>query len=96
MGSRLMANDEDSARVPPAPAEGPAAPGAPGAPAGATDRMDPLALTVAQAARLLSAAGGIAVTEEAIRGHIEAGAPTTADGRINLVNYAAWLNKDMP
>ena len=91
-----MASDEDSSRILPAPAEGPAGPGAPGAPPAAADRMDPLALTVAQAARLLSAAGGIAVTEDAIRWHIAAGAPTTADGRINLVHYAAWLNKDMP
>jgi hypothetical protein len=32
------------------------------------------------------------VTEELIRRHIAAGAPATADGRINLVHYAAWLN----
>ena len=91
-----MASNEDSSRIPAATAETPAGPGAPGAPPAATDRMDPLALTVTQAARLLSAAGGIAVTENAIRRHIADGAPTTADGRINLVHYAAWLNKDMP
>ena len=49
--------------------------------------MDPLALTVAQAARLLSAAGGIAVTEDAIRRHTKAGATTTLDGRINLAHF---------
>jgi len=56
-------------------------------------RVDPLALTVAQAAKILSAVGGGRVTEEMIRRHIAEGAPTTPDGRINLVNYAAWLNK---
>ena len=91
-----MTNREDCSTPVPAPVDAPADPGAPGAPLAAENPMDPLALTVAQAARLLSAAGGIAVTEDAIRRHIEAGAPTTADGRINLVHYAAWLNKDMP
>jgi len=35
------------------------------------------------------------VTEELIRRHVAAGAPATADGRINLVQYAAWLNQHM-
>ena len=51
-------------------------------------------MTVAQAAKVLSAVGNAPVTEEAIRRHIASGAPTTADDRINLVHYAAWLNKD--
>ena len=60
----------------------------------APGRIDPAALTVAQAAKVLSAVGNGPVTEEMIRRHIAAGAPTTSDGRINLVHYAAWLNKD--
>jgi hypothetical protein len=56
------------------------------------DRIDPLAMTVAQAAKVLSAVGVGTVTEELIRRHVAAGAPATADGRINLVHYAAWLN----
>ena len=55
-------------------------------------RIDPLAMTVAQAAKVLSAVGGGRVTEDMLRRHIAEGAPTTPDGRINLVNYAAWLN----
>ena len=56
--------------------------------------VDPAALTVAQAAKVLSAVGNGPVTEDMLRRHIAAGAPTTAAGRINLVHYAAWLNKD--
>ena len=57
------------------------------------DRIDPLAMTVAQAAKVLSAVGNGPVSEEMLRRHIAAGAPTTPDGRINLVQYAAWLNR---
>jgi len=55
------------------------------------DRIDPLAMTVAQAAKVLSAVSGERIAEEMIRADIDAGAPTTADGRLNLVYYAAWL-----
>ena len=54
-------------------------------------RIDPLAMTVAQTAKVLTAVSGEAVTEEMIRGDVQAGAPLTADGRINLVHYGAWL-----
>ena len=55
------------------------------------DRIDPLAMTIAQAAKILSAVSGEQVTEEMIHADVEAGAPVTADGRVNLVYYAAWL-----
>ncbi len=62
----------------------------------ATSRpMSPTAIAVADAARLLSAAGGYSVTPEQIQADIDAGAPTNADGTINLVQYAAWLVLDM-
>jgi len=48
---------------------------------------DPRALSVADLARLLN------VAEEKIREHVAAGAPTAADGTINLVHYAAWLDQ---
>ena len=57
--------------------------------------LNPSALPVADAARLLSAGGGHAVTPEQIRTDIEAGAPVNGDGTINLVQYAAWLVKEM-
>ena len=48
-------------------------------------RVDPRALTVEQAARLLG------VPAEVISRHISAGAPKDAEGRLHLVHYAAWL-----
>jgi hypothetical protein len=57
--------------------------------------MNPQALAVPDAARLLSKAGGILVTETMIRADIEAGAPTNADGTINLVHFAAWLVREL-
>jgi hypothetical protein len=47
-----------------------------------------MALTVEEAARLLS------LPVEKVREHVARGLPTDADGRINLVHYAAWLNKE--
>lgn len=58
-------------------------------------RLNPAALPVADAARVLSRLGGKAVTEAMLRSDIDAGAPTNADGSINLVHYAAWLVKEM-
>ncbi|GIW78788.1 MAG: hypothetical protein KatS3mg105_0595 [Gemmatales bacterium] len=57
--------------------------------------LNPTSLTVADAARLLAKAGGWKITKEMIEADIDAGAPTNADGTINLVHYAAWLAKEM-
>ena len=51
----------------------------------------PTALTVAQTAKVLSAAGGRRITEAMVRADIDAGAPVNPDGTMNLVHYAAWL-----
>ena len=56
--------------------------------------MDPAALTGEQASRLLSSAGRT-VTVEMIGAAVDAGAPPLADGRINLVELMAWLEKEM-
>jgi hypothetical protein len=64
-------------------------------PAGAPGRLNPAAMPVADAARLLSRAGGQRVTEAMLRADIDAGAPTNPDGTVNLVHYAAWLVKEM-
>lgn len=58
-------------------------------------RAHPAALAVEDAARLLSAAGGQRITAEMIAADVAAGAPTNADGTINLVHYAAWLTREM-
>jgi hypothetical protein len=57
--------------------------------------LNPTALPVADAARLLSAAGGQRVTAEMIQADVDAGAPTNGDGTINLVHYGAWLVREM-
>ena len=51
-----------------------------------TERVNPAALAVEDAARAL----GLSV--DAVRQDIAEGAPTNADGTVNLVHYAAWLN----
>jgi len=68
--------------IPPPGAEGPSAGGGRGA-------ASPAALTVEQLARMLG------VAEQTVRRHVAAGAPASADGRINLVHYAAWLNREL-
>ena len=54
--------------------------------------LNPSALTLADAVRLLAAAGR--VTEAMLRADLAAGAPANPDGTINLVHYAAWLVKE--
>jgi len=61
---------------------------------GQIPRLSPTALPVADAARLLSAVGGQAVTVEMLQADVVAGAPTNADGTLNLVQYAAWLVRE--
>ena len=57
--------------------------------------MNPTALPIADAARLLTKVGGRLVSEEMLRADIDAGAPTNADGTLNLVHLAAWLVKEI-
>ena len=58
-------------------------------------RLNPAALPVADAARVLTRLGGKPVTDAMLRADIDAGAPVNADGSVNLVHYAAWLVKEM-
>ena len=58
-------------------------------------KLNPLALSLAEAARVLSASGPRPVTAESLRADIDAGAPTNADGTLNLVHYTDWLVKEM-
>jgi hypothetical protein len=57
--------------------------------------VNPNRLTIEQTARLLSAAGARPVSAALLRKDLDAGAPTNADGTINLIHYAAWLVKEM-
>ena len=56
--------------------------------------LSPTALSLDDAARVLTAAGGGQVTAEWLRADVKAGAPLNPDGTLNLVRYAAWLVKE--
>ena len=60
-----------------------------------TAAMNPLRLRLSDAARLLSAASGQAITAEKLEQDVVLGAPTNQDGTLNLVHFAAWLVKEM-
>ena len=80
----MATREKRSTRVPAGPAES-------GAPAGprADGAVNPAALTVEQLARMLGVPAG------KVREHLAAGAPTGSDGTVNLVHYAAWLNREL-
>jgi hypothetical protein len=48
--------------------------------------LNPAAITPEMAAKLLG------LPSEIIHKHINEGAPVAADGTMNLIHYAAWLN----
>lgn len=52
-------------------------------------------LPLADAALLLTRAGGSAVTIEMLEADVARGAPLNADRTLNLVHYAAWLVKSV-
>ena len=64
-------------------------------PGPAPQAINPNSLSIEEIARLLSAAGGRKVSPEQVKADIEAGAPAGADGRMNLVHYAAWLVREV-
>ncbi|MGV3483355.1 MAG: hypothetical protein ACO1RT_02925 [Planctomycetaceae bacterium] len=57
--------------------------------------VDPARLSIEQAAKLLSAAYRERIEAAAVQVDVDAGAPTNADGTINLVHYAAWQAKEL-
>ena len=68
--------------------------GAPDNSSASRPALNPAAVALADLARLLSAAGGQAVTIEMIEADVADGAPTNGDGTINLVQYASWLVRE--
>ena len=58
-------------------------------------KLDPTALALPDAVRLLTAVGQSGVTVEMLEADIEAGAPTNPNGTINLVTYTAWMLLEM-
>lgn len=61
----------------------------------AKQQLNPSALAVPDAARLLSKVGGRPLDPELLALDIADGAPTNPDGTLNLVHYAAWLVKEL-
>ena len=57
--------------------------------------VNPSAMTLADAARLLSKVGGRSITEAMLKDDVATGAPTNADGTLNLIHFAAWLVKEV-
>ncbi len=53
---------------------------------GGKKRLNPAALSVEEAAKTLR------IPRQWVEGDLAAGAPTNADGTLNLVHYGAWLN----
>ncbi len=58
-------------------------------------QLNPAAIPLEEAARLLSRVGGQPVAEQMLEADRAAGAPQNADGSLNLVRYAAWLVQEM-
>ena len=58
-------------------------------------QLDPKAMPIIDAVRLLVASGSKDITAEFIQADLENGAPTNPNGTINLVQYVAWLVKEM-
>ena len=57
--------------------------------------LNPAAIALADAARVLSAASGGTIDVAMLEEDLAAGAPANADGSLNLVHYAAWLLREM-
>lgn len=57
--------------------------------------LNPQALRLEDLARVLSALGPRPITVELLQADIDAGAPTNADGTLNLVHYVAWVIKEL-
>ena len=58
-------------------------------------QLNPTAIAIPDAARLLTAAAGVRIDEAQIAADIESGAPTNTDSTLNLVHYAAWLVRQL-
>lgn len=52
------------------------------------------ALDVETVAAILARSGG-RTTADMVRADIAAGAPTNADGTMNLIHYAAWMVQEL-
>jgi len=80
-----MATNKDSDKISLRPVDGSSAPGYAEAQPTSPGAVSPSSVPVDMLTKMLG------VEETVIRGHVEEGLPTNADGTISLVIYAAWL-----
>ena len=59
-------------------------------------KLDPQALSAAELAKLLTAAGERKVTAAEIKAQLKIGAPSNKGGTFNLIHFAAWLASRVP
>ena len=59
------------------------------------DSRDPSRMSLPNVAEFLSHISDFTITLEDVRKDIANGAPTNADGSVNLIHYGAWLLKGM-
>ena len=57
--------------------------------------LNPQALRLEDLARILTASGLRSVTVKMLNADLDDGAPQNADGTMNLVQYAAWLVRNV-
>lgn len=57
--------------------------------------VNPTAIALADAARLLTRVGGRSLTKAQLAADVASGAPKNSDGTINLLHYGAWLVQQM-
>jgi len=56
--------------------------------------IDPLSLSIADVALILTRASGRTVTEEMLREAVRLGLPLKASDTIDIIVLAAWLNRE--
>jgi hypothetical protein len=64
-------------------------------PANEKPALNPSSMAVVDAAKMLTRAGGQAITVAMLQADLEAGMPANPDGTLNLVHCAAWLVREM-
>lgn len=57
-------------------------------------QLNPQALSLDEAVRVLKASGATSASVAQLEMDVANGAPTNADGTLNIVHYAAWLVKE--
>jgi hypothetical protein len=57
--------------------------------------VNPLALPADDAVRMLRRSGCTAMSDETLARLVEDGLPLNADGTLNIVEYAAWMLKEV-